>query len=112
MARRAPAEFPLGPFRPYEHNPILRPRGDRWESSSVYNPAAVVKDGEIVLLYRAHADDIVSHVGLATSKDGINFDRRPDPVLSPSEEYDRLGAEDPRVTEIEGTYYLTYTGWA
>ena len=60
------AEFPLGPFTPYDGNPILRPQGDGWESSSVYNPAAVVNDDEVVPLYRAHADDIVTHVGLAT----------------------------------------------
>jgi predicted GH43/DUF377 family glycosyl hydrolase len=111
MPARPHAEFPLGPFRPYADNPILRPQGEGWESASVYNPAALVKDDQVVLLYRAHADDIVSHVGLATSDDGIHFERHPDPVLSPSEPYEQFGAEDPRVTEIDGTYYLTYTGW-
>ena len=109
-ARRTPSSR-SGPFRPHEQNPILRPQGDGWESASVYNPAAVVKDGQVVLLYRAHADDIVSHVGLATSDDGIHFERHPEPVLSPTEDYERYGAEDPRVTEVDGTYYLTYTGW-
>ncbi len=108
---RPHAEFPLGPFTPHDGNPILRPQGDSWESGSVYNPAAVVKDGEVVLLYRAHAPDIVSHVGMATSTDGLHFTRRPEPVLSPSEPYDTHGVEDPRVTEIDGTYYLTYSGW-
>ena len=89
------AEFPLGPFTPYADNPILRPQGDDWESSSVYNPAAVVKDDQVVLLYRAHADDIISHVGLATSADGIHFERRPEPVLSPSEHYDEFGCRGP-----------------
>ena len=110
-APRPHAEFPLGPFRPYEKNPILRPRGDGWESANVYNPAAIVKDDQVVLLYRAHAEDLVSHVGLATSDDGITFDRRPEPVLSPSEPYDVHGCEDPRVAEVDGTFYLTYTGW-
>ena len=105
------ASFPLGPFTPHAGNPILRPQGDGWESSSVYNPAALVKDDQVVLLYRAHADDNVSHVGLATSDDGIHFERRPDPVLSPTEPYERFGCEDPRVTEVDGTYYLTYSGW-
>ena len=27
------------------------------------------------------------------------------------EPYEEFGAEDPRVTEIDGTYYMTYTGW-
>ena len=101
------AEFPLGPFKPYDGNPIMRPQGDGWESGSVYNPAAVVKDDQVVLLYRAHAADVVSHVGLAVSDDGIHFKRHPDPVLSPTEDYENRGCEDPRVTEIGGTYYLT-----
>ena len=105
------AEFPLGPFTPYAANPILRPQGDTWESANVYNPAAIVRDGQVVLLYRAHAADLVSHVGLATSDDGIHFEREPDPVMSPSEDYEELGCEDPRVVEIDGTYYLTYSGW-
>src|SRR5699024_2878010 len=49
------ARFPLGPFTPYENNPILRPKGDSWESSNLYNPAALVVDDRVVLLYRAHA---------------------------------------------------------
>ena len=106
-----PVHFPLGPFTPHEDNPILRPQGDGWESGSVYNPAAVVVDDRVALLYRAHADDIVSHVGLAWSDDGYRFEREPEPVLSPSEDYDRFGCEDPRVISIEGTYYLTYSGW-
>lgn len=108
---RPSVQFPLGPFTPHPGNPVLRPRGDGWESGNVYNPAAVVVDDRVVLLYRAHADDIVSHVGLATSQDGISFEREDAPVLSPSEPYDWHGVEDPRVTEIDGTYYLTYSGW-
>ena len=69
------ARFPLGPFTPYENNPILRPKGDTWESSNLYNPAALVVDDRVVLLYRAHAEDIVSHVGIAFSEDGYHFER-------------------------------------
>ncbi|MGO1200399.1 MAG: glycoside hydrolase family 130 protein, partial [Dermabacteraceae bacterium] len=33
------------------------------------------------------------------------------PILSPEHDYERFGCEDPRIAYIEGTYYLTYTGW-
>lgn len=105
------ARFPLGPFTPYENNPILRPKGDSWESSNLYNPAALVVDDRVVLLYRAHAEDIVSHVGIAFSEDGYHFEREDAPILSPEHDYERFGCEDPRIAYIEGTYYLTYTGW-
>ena len=98
MTTDASARTPSSPSarsRRTTGNPILRPQGDGWESGSVYNPAAVVKDGQVVLLYRAHADDIISHVGLATSDDGIHFERHPEPVLSPSEDYEQLRLRGP-----------------
>lgn len=111
MTEHARAQFPLGPFTPYEGNPVLGPRGDSWESANVYNPAAVVVDDRVALLYRAHAADLVSHVGLAWSSDGLAFEREDAPVLSPQEPYDAHGVEDPRVTHVDGTYYLTYSGY-
>ena len=45
-----PATFPLGPFTPYEGNPVLRPQGSTWESANLYNPAATVVDDRVVLL--------------------------------------------------------------
>nr|WP_300336693.1 glycoside hydrolase family 130 protein [Actinomyces sp.] len=105
------ARFPLGPFTPYSGNPILRPRGDSWESANLYNPAALVVDDQVVLLYRAHAEDIVSHIGIAFSDDGYSFRREDAPIVSPEFDYERFGCEDPRIAFIDGTYYLTYTGW-
>lgn len=103
--------FPLGPFTPYGDNPILRPQGEGWQSRSLYNPAAIVVDDHIALLYRAHADDIVSHIGLARSNDGYRFERAEDPILTPEHDYESHGCEDPRVTKIGDDYYLTYTGY-
>jgi predicted GH43/DUF377 family glycosyl hydrolase len=105
------ASFPLGPFAPHPGNPILRPRGDGWESSNLYNPAAIVVDDRVVLLYRAHGPDRISRIGTATSVDGIHFEREPDPTFVPEEPYERMGCEDPRVSRIGDTYYLTYTGF-
>ena len=59
-----------------------------WEEKDVFNPAAVVKDGLVHLIYRA--EDTVgrfagtSRIGLATSRDGLHFERRPQPVLFPT----------------------------
>ncbi len=68
-------------------------------------------DDQVVLLYRAHAEDIVSHIGIAFSDDGFRFEREDAPILSPEHDYERYGCEDPRIAFIDGTYYLTYTGW-
>ncbi|HKK66632.1 MAG TPA: glycoside hydrolase family 130 protein, partial [Bacteroidales bacterium] len=108
----------LGPFEKFEGNPIMTPRGDSWESKDLFNPAAW-SDGEtIYMLYRAEDSAGIgqwngtSRVGLATSTNGIDFNREPDPVLEPSEPWELPGGtEDPRVVKIEGTFYLTYTAY-
>src|SRR5690606_20333226 len=133
-ANESEPDWTMGPFlKVNEANPVLTPldssgficpvRGSEvyWESKDVFNPAAVVKDGKIYLLYRA--EDTVgrhagtSRIGLAESTDGIHFTRRAEPVLYPREDayinYEwEGGCEDPRVVEDgQGTYYMTYTAY-
>ncbi|RDC65685.1 glycoside hydrolase family 130 protein [Adhaeribacter pallidiroseus] len=122
----------LGPFRKEDAlNPILGPdsttkfydpiRRDsvKWEEKDVFNPAAVMRNGQVHLLYRAE-DKIgkfagTSRIGLAISQDGLHFKRMPNPVLYPDNDFMKKyewegGCEDPRVVEtLEGTYVMTYT---
>lgn len=51
----------------------------------------------------------LSHLRLAWSKDGLNFQAEPTPTLLGQGELEAFGIEDCRVTEIDGIYYLTYT---
>jgi beta-1,2-mannosidase len=113
-------------------NPILTPGNGHftdpilhqeiaWEEKDVFNPAAVVKDGKVYLLYRAQ--DRVGHpagtsrIGLASSTDGLHFTRAGAPVLYPDNDGEKKwewegGCEDPRVVEDEkGVYYMTYTAY-
>ena len=63
------------------------------------------------LLYRAigEYDIYISRLGHAFSSDGFNFQRDDNPVLVPEGDMDRFGCEDPRMTEIDGKVYITYT---
>jgi beta-1,2-mannosidase len=88
--------FPLGPFVPASCNPIMAPGTAPHENGNVYNPAAVVRDGKVWLLYRAHGPDLVSRVCLASSEDGLNFTRRPTPVVEPTEPYETKGLRTAR----------------
>lgn len=123
----------LAPFKKVDSvNPCLVP-GDltftdpilnkkvAWEEKYVFNPAAVVRNGKVYLLYRAE-DTVqkfagVSRIGLAESTDGLRFTRRPAPVLFPqNDEFKKYewegGVEDPRIVEDDkGTYYMTYTAY-
>lgn len=104
--------WPFGTWKRVSNDPIITPQGDGWESAGAFNPAVVVHDGRIVMLYRAQDRNGTSRLGYATSADGIRFTRRPEPVLSPETDYERDGGiEDPRLVKIDDTYYLTYTGY-
>jgi len=104
--------LPFGTWVRSSDKPILSPQGSGWESAGTFNPAAVLFNGEIVILYRAQDAAGTSRLGYAESKDGVHFTRRPEPVLSPETEYEKDGGvEDPRLQKFGDTYYLTYTGY-
>lgn len=50
-----------------------------------------------------------SHLRLARSSDGIHYRLDEKPFIMPDPVSERWGMEDPRVTCIEGTYYINYT---
>lgn len=94
-------------------NPILNPHPlHPWENLVVCNPGVVHHDGLFHMLYRAAGDDSdhVIHFGLATSRDGIHFERKSEnPILSPSKDGPDAGCiEDPRIVELDGHFYITY----
>ena len=93
------------------NQPVLEP-GAPWSSTGLFNPTAVEYKGKTVLLFRATDAKMISRIGYAESADGLHFKVRRQPVLQPEALYERGGGvEDPRLVPIEGTFYLTYTGY-
>lgn len=112
LMAQEPQQVLRGPWRRLSETPIIAPRGSGWESAGTFNPAVVMRGDKIVMLYRAQDKQGTSRLGYAESVDGIHFTRRPDPILSPKEEYEKDGGvEDPRLVRFGDTYYLTYTGY-
>ncbi|MBS1662100.1 MAG: glycosidase [Bacteroidetes bacterium] len=106
----------LGPGNASFDDPVSKKK-IYWEERDVYNPATVVREGKLFLLYRAQDRVGTSRIGLAESTDGVHFKRYPMPVLYPDHDAQKKyewpgGCEDPRVVEDEkGTYYMTYTAF-
>jgi predicted GH43/DUF377 family glycosyl hydrolase len=127
-------DWTLTPFtKDDEVNPVLMPDTNsaficpvrnaavQWEEKDVFNPAAVVRNDTVFLLYRAE-DSIgkfagTSRIGLAWSTNGLHFTKHPAPVLYPDNDSAKIyewegGCEDPRIAEDKnGTYYMTYTAY-
>jgi predicted GH43/DUF377 family glycosyl hydrolase/lysophospholipase L1-like esterase len=130
-------DWTIGPFsRPASGNPVITPNPQskfddpllhapaQWEALHTFNPAAIVRDRKVYVLYRAEDNTgtmaigmHTSRLGLAESVDGIHFTRRAAPVFYAAEDDQKArewpgGVEDPRIVELEdGTYVLTYTQW-
>lgn len=100
-----------------EHNPIIMPRTEYyWETYSTFNWCPAEKDGKIYALYRAmsHPELLGGHkigmstIGCATSTDREHYGDRKQ-LIVPEQPWEKFGCEDPRVTEIDGTFYIFYT---
>lgn len=104
-----------------DHNPILEPIPEHdWENKWVFNTAAVDYGGDIHLLYRAMDQENTSRLGYARLADGLEvIERAPEPAYAPREEFEikkklpdgYSGCEDPRITVLDETIYMTYTAY-
>ena len=93
-------------------NPLLLPDPiSEWECTNVFNPAVIHHKGLFHMFYRAQGLDWVSRIGYAVSEDGVRWNRLRRPVLTPHDGSDSRGVEDPRVVELDGAFYMTYTAY-
>lgn len=97
----------------HPESPLLYPNPlHQWESLNVFNCAVTQHSGLFHMHYRAQGVDFVSRIGYAVSTDGLNWNRMQQPVLAPHNgREDYRGVEDPRVTPLDGVFYMTYTAY-
>lgn len=99
----------------WEGNPLLTIEDIPFPCNTVFNAACTKYNGQYILLLRVEDMTGRSVFALARSNDGYHFELEPEPVMSPCmeescfKEYERKGIEDPRITEIDGVFYIMYT---
>lgn len=71
------------------------------------DPQLTAKDRRIFHYRGQFHTTSLSHLRLARSRDGENFQVPEGPTLFPSTAMEALGLEDPRITPIEGTFLIT-----
>jgi predicted GH43/DUF377 family glycosyl hydrolase len=101
----------------YKGNPILTKDDIPYPVQTVHNAGVTKYDGRYIMLFRSHLDTGRSIIGLAKSEDGFNFKAYSEPFMVPSQEpifaeYEAFGVEDPRITYLEGSYYITYSAYS
>ena len=99
-------------------NPILSPMKQHpWEAAAAFNGCPIISGKKTYLVYRAMSEPQLlkephirmSSIARAVSTNGVDYEDRA-VLVSPDADFDRFGCEDPRVTKIDGKYYILYTG--
>ena len=90
---------------------ILKKTNLEFENKGVLNPACIQVDDIIHMFYRAINHNDISSIGYCQLKNNKVVKRLKEPVLFPEYDYEKKGVEDPRITLLEGTYYLFYTAY-
>lgn len=91
-------------------SPVLKPQTkEDWQAKAAFNPCVIKHNNQFVMLYRAMSESTgLSTIGYAQSQDGISFtDTRQ--FIIPENSWEKFGCEDPRVTFLNGKFYIFYT---
>lgn len=79
---RATAPHPDGPWTP-DPEPVLEPgEEDDWDGLRVIEPSVIVEDGRLVMWYTGVSTGGISQVGMATSSDGVVWEKHDDPATN------------------------------
>ena len=104
-------------IRRSEENPILIPMSENeWEADGAFNGCPVHDGNKIHFVYRAVSTPQkisgfelpLSTIGYAFSNDGIHLKNRRQ-FIKPEYDWEQFGCEDPRVTKMNGKFYIFYT---
>jgi predicted GH43/DUF377 family glycosyl hydrolase len=104
-------------LRRYSGNPILTTKDFPIPVNSVFNAAVACYHDQVILLNRVEDLSGSSCLWVARSDDGIHFAPDPNPALLPATKepfrtVEHFSIEDPRITQIEDVYYITYAGYS
>ena len=97
----------------FDGNPLISIDDMPPECSDVWNAGVVRFGHEHLLLITVETLEGRGSVYLARGIDGYDFSVEPQPFIAASEHgpfarYETFGIRDPRITQIDGTYYITY----
>ena len=91
---------------------ILEATNLDFENEGVFNPTCYQVDDGIHMYYRAVSLGNKSSVGYCKLSDPLTvIERWEKPIFVGVHESESQGVEDPRITKIDDTFYLTYTAY-
>ena len=95
-----------------KHGIILHKTDLRFENAGVLNPAVIREGNDVHMFYRAVRQGNYSTIGYCRLDGPLTVAERYDmPVVFAQTKEEAHGVEDPRITKIDDTYYLSYTAY-
>ncbi|WP_298369364.1 pesticidal protein Cry7Aa [uncultured Lutibacter sp.] len=95
-----------------KHGVILEQTATSFENEGVFNPAVYQDKNTVHLFYRAVRKGNFSCIGYCKLEGPLKvIERLKQPLLIPETSEEFKGIEDPRITKIDDTYYLTYSAY-
>ncbi len=83
-----------------------------FENEGVLNPGAYQEGDDIHLFYRAVSKGNHSTIGYCKLNGPLTVvERWNKPLIVPEFDFESQGVEDPRVVKLDGTFYMSYTGY-
>lgn len=124
---RATAPAPEGPWTPDEDLVLYPGEANDWDNKQLIAPSVVKSDDGYFMYYHSANVDGITHIGLATSEDGIDWEKyndpatteapfaNSDPVFSPdtanADAWDTQHVNQPRVVQTEDGFVMLYRSW-
>lgn len=101
----------------YKNNPIITLEDIPFRTNTVFNGAPIKNGNEYYIVLRVEGLQGYSYFVLGRSKDGYKFIVDDKPIMLPAKsgvfaKYEARGLEDPRITKIDGEYYMLYTAYS
>ncbi|QXP58329.1 pesticidal protein Cry7Aa [Olleya sp. HaHaR_3_96] len=95
-----------------KHGILLEKTSNTFESLGVFNPAIIQEGNKVHVFYRAVRDGNFSTIGYCKLEGPLKVvERSKTPILYPETLEEFQGVEDPRISKIEDTYYLSYSAY-
>lgn len=95
-----------------KHGVILEKTMNSFESLGVFNPATIQIGDKVHMFYRAVREGNFSTIGYCTLDGPLKIlNRYKTPIFYPETPEEFQGVEDPRITKIDETFYLSYSAY-
>lgn len=96
-----------------DQNPLISLPNLPFRCSDIWNAGVTKFDDQVLLLLTVEALEGQCSLYLARSSDGLRFTVDDTPFMAPLADgagrmYESVGIRDPRITHMDGTYYITY----